>query len=189
MACRMARPAKRIPLPFQVSADLRKAFQIGLPRSQRGPALPTRPAISSMRHARRYQRTSDSISSLTPVPPNSRSGTCPWRFAAARLVLAEKQHEPMIRFLSRAITRDPTPCTPGRRTPSRSRPAARSRSPSAPALPSAPLRRRPAAAAGPEKWQEVDRVKPHRAPNRLPRSLTQDHLRFIGPRSWGPQLV
>ena len=46
---------------------------------------------------------------MTRVPPTSRVGTCPWRFAAARLVLPEKEHKSMINFLNPPITRGHDP--------------------------------------------------------------------------------
>ena len=72
---------------------------------------------------------------ITRVPPDSRGGTCPWRFPAATLVLPEKEHSSIIKFLTPTITRgpDPWPIRPG--FPATSRPAPHSRSPGAPSSP------------------------------------------------------
>jgi len=47
---------------------------------------------------------------ITRVPPDSRGGACPWRFPAAKLVLPEKEHLSIIKFLTPTITRGPEPC-------------------------------------------------------------------------------
>ena len=47
---------------------------------------------------------------LTRVPPDSRGGTCPWHFPAAKLVLPEKEHSSIIKFLTPTITCGPDPC-------------------------------------------------------------------------------
>ena len=46
---------------------------------------------------------------VTRVPADSRGGTCPWRFPAAKLVLPEKEHSSIIKFLTPTITRGPEP--------------------------------------------------------------------------------
>ena len=46
---------------------------------------------------------------LTRVPPSSRGGTCPWRFPAAKLVLPEKEHSSIIKFLTPTIIFGPDP--------------------------------------------------------------------------------
>ena len=50
---------------------------------------------------------------LTRVPPGSRAGTCPWQFPAAKLVLPEKEHLSIIKFLTPTITCGPDPCASG----------------------------------------------------------------------------
>jgi hypothetical protein len=92
---------------------------------------------------------------LTRVPPGSRAGTCPWQFPAAKLVLPEKEHLSIIKFLTPTITCGPDPWRIRPGFPATSRPAPRSRSPGAPPLASAPSRRRPAAATRPEKWKKA----------------------------------
>ena len=69
---------------------------------------------------------------ITRVPPDSRGGTCPWRFPAATLVLPEKEHSSIIKFLTPTITRGPDPWRIRPGFPATSRPAPRSRSPGAP---------------------------------------------------------
>src|SRR5208337_4028156 len=61
---------------------------------------------------------------LTRVPPDSRGGTCPWWFPAAKLVLPEKEHSSIIKFLTPTITCGPDPW--------RSRPASSCNIPSHP---------------------------------------------------------
>src|SRR5271166_2257126 len=61
---------------------------------------------------------------LTRVPPDSRGGTCPWHFPAAKLVLPEKKHSSFIKFLTPTITCGPDPW--------RSRPASSCNIPSHP---------------------------------------------------------
>ena len=63
---------------------------------------------------------------LTRVPPDSRGGTCPWRFPAAKLVLPEKKHSSIIKFLTPTITCGPDPW--------RSQPASSCNIPSPPVL-------------------------------------------------------
>jgi len=96
---------------------------------------------------------------ITRVPPDSRGGTCPWRFPAATLVLPEKEHSSIIKFLTPTITRGPDPWRIRPGFPATSRPAPRSRSPGAPLLTSAASRRRPAAATRPEEWKKADRKR------------------------------
>ncbi len=99
---------------------------------------------------------------LTRVPPDSRGGTCPWQFPAAKLVLPEKEHSSIIKFLTPTITCGPDPWRIQAGFPATSRPAPRSRSPGAPLFTSAPSRRRPAAATRPEKWKKSGQEKrPH----------------------------
>ena len=50
---------------------------------------------------------------ITRVPPDSRGDTCPWQFPAAKLVLPEKEHSSIIKFLTPTITRGPDPCASG----------------------------------------------------------------------------